>query len=143
MSTGPRSNLLTNEYDRIMNRNFDRKFGSSFSSRRRARGTRLNNMCTGGYWVTCRSKAIDSGSTVPIVTQNEDHVHNVDENGGMLIMTSTGDTGQADGSGTTRVQTLAVDKRKNRFININFGTGKGGSQLIKKATQDLLGSYWL
>ena len=97
------------------------KSNSSFGARRQHANA---DLCTGGYWEHRLDKAIDSGSVIPQVTQHEGHSFNVDKDGGIIVLTSTGTTKKADGAGQARIQILAQNPETGETINYNIARVK-------------------
>ena len=100
-------------------------------------------VCKGGCWSLLNDVAIDSACVIDYVTKTRDFVSNNDAEGGVLLLTSSGDISKADGRGDTSFQSLARHVDTGELLIHKYETGSGGTTHVQNSKQDLLSSSFL
>ena len=104
---------------------------------------RAKTTCSGGIWTYANDIAIDSGCTLNLVTKTEAYVSNNDVDGGLTLLTASGDTTKADGRGETYFQTLAQNVETGERLIHRSCTGQGGTTHVRNSKQDLMSSSFM
>ena len=104
---------------------------------------RAKTTCSGGIWNYANDIAIDSGCTLNLVTKTEAYVSNNDVDGGLTLLTASGDTTKADGRGETYFQTLAQNVETGERLIHRSCTGQGGTTHVRNSKQDLMSSSFM
>ena len=87
--------------------------------------------------------AIDSACVINYVTNTEAFVSNNDVDGGVKLLTSSGEVSKADGRGDTSFQSLARHGDTGELLIHKYDTGCGGTTHVRNSKQDLLSSSFL
>ena len=99
--------------------------------------------CSGGCWSLLNDVAIDSACVIDYVSKTRDFVSNNDVEGGVMLLTSSGDISKADGRGDTSFQSLARHVDTGDLLVHKYETGSVGTTHVHNSKQDLLSSSFL